>query len=130
MHGYVIRLMEEKIRKAMSRSPAAAILGPRQCGKSTTAKIMIREISSVYLDLQDRTDRNKLAEPELFFDRHRDKLICLDEIQLLPECFSVLRWEIDRDRRPGRFMILGSASFSGAAIFCLSPVRSSTGLPS
>lgn len=65
---------------------------------------------SVYLDLQDRIDRNKLLEPELFFDRHRDKLICLDEIQVLPEFFSTLRSEIDKDRRPGRFLILGSAS--------------------
>ncbi len=55
-------------------------------------------------------DRSKLAEPELFFDRHRDKLICLDEIQQMPEFFSILRSEIDRNRRPGRFLILGSAS--------------------
>ncbi|MCP4674334.1 MAG: ATP-binding protein [Deltaproteobacteria bacterium] len=48
--------------------------------------------------------------PELFFDRYRDRLICLDEIQKLPELFTALRSEIDRDRRPGRFLILGSAS--------------------
>ncbi len=87
-----------------------AILGPRQCGKSTLAKALLQEYPAVYLDLQDRVDRNKLIEPELFFDRYRDKLICLDEIQLLPEFFQVLRSEIDRDRRPGRFLILGSAS--------------------
>ena len=51
-----------------------------------------------------------MSEPELFFDAYRDKLICLDEIQRLPEFFSVLRSEIDKDRRPGRFLILGSAS--------------------
>ena len=65
---------------------------------------------AVYLDLQDRADRAKLNEPELFFEHHRDELVCLDEIQLLPEFFSALRSEIDRDRRPGRFLILGSAS--------------------
>jgi len=110
MHGYVHRFIEEKLHRALARSPAVAILGPRQCGKSTTAKILLKNISSVYFDLQDRVDRNKLAEPELFFDHHRDKLICLDEIQLLPEFFSILRSEIDRDRRAGRFLILGSAS--------------------
>ncbi len=110
MHGYINRLIEEKINKSLSRSPATAILGPRQCGKSTTARKMLENQPSIYLDLQDRVDRNKLAEPELFFDRYRDKLICLDEIQLLPEFFSVLRSEIDKDRRPGRFLILGSAS--------------------
>lgn len=65
---------------------------------------------AVYLDLQDRTDRAKLNEPEIFLEQHRDKLVCFDEIQHLPEFFSVLRSEVDRERRPGRFMILGSAS--------------------
>lgn len=110
MHGYITRFIEEKIHKSLSRSPATAILGPRQCGKSTTARMILKNQPSIYLDLQDRVDRNKLAEPELFFDRYRDKLICLDEIQRLPEFFSVLRSEIDKDRRPGRFLILGSAS--------------------
>ena len=72
--------------------------------------MFLSENASVYLDLQSRVDRNKLIEPELFFDRYRDRLICLDEIQLLPEFFSILRSEVDKDRRPGRFLILGSAS--------------------
>lgn len=110
MHCYLPRFVETEIHRALARSPAVAILGPRQCGKSTTAKMLLRNIRSVYLDLQDRVDRNKLGEPELFFDRYRDKLICLDEIQRLPDFFSVLRSEIDKDRRTGRFLILGSAS--------------------
>jgi hypothetical protein len=110
MHGYIKRAAENDLQRALARSPAVAILGPRQCGKSTMAKKILETVPAVYLDLQDRTDRNKLAEPELFFDRYRDQLICLDEIQLLPEFFSVLRSEIDKDRRPGRFLILGSAS--------------------
>jgi predicted AAA+ superfamily ATPase len=110
MHAYIPRIAEKHLKKALSRSPAVAILGPRQCGKSTLAKAYLKNIASAYLDLQDRTDRSKLAEPELFFDRHRDELICLDEIQRLPGFFSTLRSEIDRDRRPGRFLILGSAS--------------------
>ncbi len=110
MHGYIPRLAEQELRKAMARSPVVAIVGPRQCGKSTMAKAIISNLPSVYLDLQDRVDRNKLSEPELFFDRYREKLICLDEIQLLPEFFAFLRSEIDKDRRPGRFLILGSAS--------------------
>ncbi len=110
MHGYIPRAAEKKILRTLTRSPAVAILGPRQCGKSTLAKRIIADTPAIYLDLQDRVDRNKLSEPELFFDRYRDRLICLDEIQLIPEFFSVLRSEIDRDRRPGRFLILGSAS--------------------
>ena len=110
MHGYLPRTAEEKLNKSLMRFPAVAILGPRQCGKSTMAKAVLQGQDAVYLDLQDRTDRNKLNEPELFFDRYRSRLICLDEIQLLPEFFSILRSEIDKDRRAGRFLILGSAS--------------------
>ncbi len=110
MHGYISRLAEKGLRRALERSPAVAILGPRQCGKSTLAKEFLKSIDSLMLDLQDRADLNKLNEPELFFDRYRSKLVCLDEIQRLPDFFSVLRSEIDRNRRPGRFLILGSAS--------------------
>ncbi len=110
MHDYVGRLAEKELKKALKRSPAVAVLGPRQCGKSTLAREFIKNINSIYLDLQDRTDQNKLNEPELFFDRYRHKLICLDEIQRVPDLFSTLRSEIDRDRRPGRFLMLGSAS--------------------
>ena len=80
MHGFIARHVENKIQRALKRAPAVAILGPRQCGKSTTAKMLLKNIPSIYLDLQDRIDRNKLVEPELFFDRYRDELICLDEI--------------------------------------------------
>lgn len=110
MHGYIPRIAESHLSRALSRSPAVAILGPRQCGKSTLAKAFLKNIPSAYLDLQDRVDRNKLLEPELFFDQHRNELICLDEIQRLPGFFSTLRSEIDRHRQPGRFLILGSAS--------------------
>ncbi|WP_201247126.1 ATP-binding protein [Halochromatium salexigens] len=110
MHGYIPRLAEQALQRGLSRAPALALLGPRQCGKSTLARHWLGDAPAVYLDLQDRADRAKLNEPELFFDHHRDALICLDEIQLLPEFFSALRSEIDRDRRAGRFLILGSAS--------------------
>lgn len=110
LHGYVPRLAEEQVRKGLARSPAVAILGPRQCGKSTLARRVLEGAGAVYLDLQDRADLAKLNEPELFFERHRDRTVCLDEIQRAPELFTVLRSEIDRLRKPGRFLILGSAS--------------------
>ncbi|WP_295606512.1 ATP-binding protein [uncultured Lamprocystis sp.] len=110
MHGYLPRRAEAALQRALSRAPAAVILGPRQCGKSTLARHILAPLDAVYLDLQDRTDRARLTEPEIFLEHHRAGLVCLDEIQLLPEFFSALRSEIDRDRRPGRFLILGSAS--------------------
>jgi len=111
MHGYFPREAGGALAKALGRAPAALLLGPRQCGKSTLARqLLAQRGDAVILDLQDRADRARLQEPELFFEAHRHQLVCLDEIQLLPEFFSLLRAEIDRDRRPGRFLLLGSAS--------------------
>ncbi len=111
MHGYFCRDAGATLAKALGRAPAALLLGPRQCGKSTLARrLLAQRGDAVILDLQDRADRARLQEPELFFEAHRHQLVCLDEIQLLPEFFSLLRAEIDRDRRPGRFLLLGSAS--------------------
>ena len=110
MHGYLPRRAEAGLNRALARVPAAVILGPRQCGKSTLARHALAPLDAIYLDLQDRIDRVRLAEPEIFLEHHRNRLVCLDEIQRLPEFFSALRSEIDRDRRPGRFLMLGSAS--------------------
>jgi predicted AAA+ superfamily ATPase len=92
-------------------SPAVLLLGPRQVGKTTLARqVAARHPGSVFLDLESRADRARLAEPELFFARHRDRLVILDQVQLMPDLFAHLRPEIDADRRPGRFLLLGSAA--------------------
>ena len=62
------------------------------------------------VDLERPSDLAKLADPELFLSRHTGQLIVLDEIQRRPDLFSVLRPLIDENRRPGRFLLLGSAS--------------------
>ncbi|MGQ0503748.1 MAG: ATP-binding protein [Myxococcaceae bacterium] len=88
-----------------------ALLGARQVGKTTLARTLAAQASNaVYLDLESRPDRLKLNEPELFLAGVRDRLVILDEIQTVPDLFRVLRPEIDADRRPGRFLLLGSAS--------------------
>jgi len=111
MMEYLNRDVTETVRKYLKSFPAVAILGPRQCGKSTLAKHITGNIKeSVYLDLERMTDRNKLTDPELFFKLNSKKLICLDEIQKLPEIFSTLRSIIDENNRNGQFLILGSAS--------------------
>lgn len=108
---YITRDITETLRKYLKNFPAVAMLGPRQCGKSTLVKHIISDLKqSVYLDLESMSDRNKLTDPELFFKLNSDKLICLDEIQKLPEIFSTLRSIIDRNNRNGQFIILGSAS--------------------
>jgi len=111
MHGLIERNIKAFVNENLSVFPAVSILGPRQCGKSTFVKMLYQNSNGfLYLDLQNLDDLNKLGEPMLFFKANPDVTICLDEIQLVPELFSVLRSEIDRNRRPGRFILLGSAS--------------------
>ncbi len=91
-----------------------ALIGPRQVGKTTLAHEVAAGRPSLYLDLENSSDRAKLAEPELFLARHEDKPVILDEIHRVPELFPSLRGIIDQSRRKGhgtgRFLILGSAA--------------------
>lgn len=100
------------IEKRLRKNPVVALLGARQVGKSTLAKQIIKKYKdSIYLDLEKRSDRQKIeTDTELFLKMNCDKLICLDEIQLLPEIFSSLRSFIDARGNNGQFLILGSAS--------------------
>jgi predicted AAA+ superfamily ATPase len=108
---YINRLIERSLEDFTNFFPATAILGPRQCGKSTLIKEFLKKNqNNLYLDLQLDSDRQKLINPEQFFSFFEGRQICLDEIQRTPEIFSVLRSMIDKNRVPGRFIILGSAS--------------------
>lgn len=106
------RLAATKIADHLSWSPAVGILGPRQVGKTTLAKTFATDpAKAVYLDLDTASARARLGNPQAFFAANRQRLVVLDEIQNQPELLGELRGEIDEDRRPGRFLILGSASF-------------------
>ncbi len=110
----IARQLLTDLRTALAESPAVALLGPRQVGKTTLALALAGDHASVYLDLESAADRAKLAEPELYLPQHEDKLVILDEIQRVPQLFQSLRGLIDagrrRGRRSGRFLLLGSAS--------------------
>jgi len=111
MQELIVRQSEDFLKVNLDVFPAVVIVGPRQCGKSTLVKMVAEELADfVYIDLQNRNDLAKLNEPGLFFQANRNKTICLDEIQLMPDLFSVLRSEIDSNRQKGRFILLGSAS--------------------
>jgi predicted AAA+ superfamily ATPase len=93
----------------MARNPIAAILGPRQCGKTTLARSIAEGRKAAYFDLEDPRDQARLSEPLLALDGLRG-LVVLDEIQRRPDLLPLLR--VLADRRPvrTRFLILGSAS--------------------
>ena len=108
------RRYQPHVETALRRQPAVALLGPRQAGKTTLALEIAETRPSVYLDLESPQDRAKLADPQLYFEQHSDKLVILDEIHRAPEIFQTLRGVIDRSRRRGRrtglFLLLGSAA--------------------
>jgi predicted AAA+ superfamily ATPase len=108
---YYPRRLEGRVKAALERFPATAVLGPRQCGKTSMAKALLGgHRDSIYLDLERPSDRRKLSDPELFFEHHRGQLVCLDEIQRAPELFPVLRSVLDSGGGPGQVLLLGSAS--------------------
>lgn len=100
--------LTKHIEKALSRNPVTALLGPRQCGKTTLARQFVAPKSVNYFDLEDPNAQQRLANPMLSLKELRG-LIVLDEIQLRPDIFPVLRVLSDRENAPATFLVLGSA---------------------
>lgn len=98
-----------KLREAISHAPVTLLTGPRQAGKSTLARQTIASSPPAFFDLEDHRDLARLAEPTLAL-RDTGETIVIDEAQRVPDLFPVLRVLVDEDRRPGRFVVLGSAS--------------------
>lgn len=112
----ISRLLAPSLTDALAHSPAVALLGPRQAGKTTLALEVAKAARrpSLYLDLESEQDHAKLAQAELYLADHADELVILDEVHRAPGLFPVLRGLIDKGRRAGkkagRFLLLGSAS--------------------
>ncbi len=112
MKNLLNRFKSKEIKDYLEVFPVVAILGARQVGKTTLAKEIckILDLDFIYLDLENSSDLNKLNEPELYFQRNKNKIIVIDEIQLKPHFFKVLRGIVDQRNLLGQFIILGSAS--------------------
>jgi predicted AAA+ superfamily ATPase len=106
MQGMISRIYTQQIRDKLSKFPAVAILGPRQCGKTTLA----RQFGGIYFDMESQGSQARLdAEWEVI--TAGKKLVVIDEAQQAPKVFSRLRGAIDsRRKRNGRFLLLGSVS--------------------
>jgi predicted AAA+ superfamily ATPase len=99
----------QMVRTALKRSRVAALLGPRQCGKTTLARQLVPADSLNYFDLEEAQSLARLAEPDTTL-RPLKGLVVIDEIQRRPDLFPLLRVLADRQPLPARFLILGSAS--------------------
>ena len=109
------RSLYPSLLESLQTFPVVGLVGPRQVGKTSLAKQLATDLSAtgrspVMLDLERPSDLAKLAEPELFLEPLADRLVIVDEVQLKPDLFGVLRALVDARRTPGQFLILGSAA--------------------
>lgn len=100
----------DRLANSVRRSVITALLGPRQCGKSTLARQFIkRTVAATYYDLENPDDSARLRSPMRELEARRG-LVVIDEIQRHPDLMAILRVLADRRPIPARFLILGSAS--------------------
>ena len=99
----------KNITKILELFPVAALVGPRQCGKTTLARIIAEKNPSTFFDLENPVDVARLSAPMSVLENIKG-LVIIDEIQRKPELFELLRVLADRADNPAKFLILGSAS--------------------
>lgn len=106
----ITRISEKKVKELLDGFPCVAMIGPRQVGKTTLAKKISQDFpGSLYLDLEFQKDYNKLEDAETFLRHFEGNLVIIDEVQRKKNLFPALRALIDEKRKPGRFLLLGSA---------------------
>lgn len=98
-----------QIARALDVHPVAALLGPRQCGKTTLARMIAEQQPSTYFDLENPVDVRRLSAPLTVLET-LPGLVILDEVQRQPELFELLRVLVDRPQNSAHFLLLGSAS--------------------
>lgn len=106
------RIKDKEINQLLDIFPVVAIIGPRQCGKTTMAKKLSVKAGkdTVYFDLESPNDSILFTQPEFFLERLTENRIIIDEVQRLPELFAILRSLVDRKKQKGKYLLLGSAS--------------------
>lgn len=107
------RIEITELTRLLKTNPAVALLGARQIGKTTLAKLYASKAKkeTLYLDLELESHFNRLQnDAESYLLKNKDKLIIIDEVQRMPKLFALLRALIDIDRKPARFLLLGSSS--------------------
>jgi len=108
---YISRHINTELQGLLKNNPVTALIGPRQCGKSTLAKKIIAGMENViYLDLERPSDLAKLNDAEWFFSSQKDNMFCIDEVQRKPDMFPLIRSLVDEWGENQKIFILGSAS--------------------
>jgi predicted AAA+ superfamily ATPase len=100
---------KKAINQSLKNNPVVALLGPRQCGKTTLARLIASQRESEYFDLENPLDLSRLSNPMLTLENIKG-LVVIDEIQRKPELFEILRVLVDRPEKQAKFLVLGSAA--------------------
>lgn len=102
------RALENAVRVAVSDRPVVLIQGPRQCGKTTLAKLAAP--NALYVNLDDSVTYSRVVRDTASFVRSAPGTMIIDEVQRVPELLRAIKVTVDEDRRPGRFLLTGSAN--------------------
>lgn len=98
------------LEKNLLESPVTAIIGPRQCGKTTLARQFTTGSNIHFFDLENPADHFALEDPIFALQQYQNELVIIDEAQRMPALFPGIRVLVDQNRKPGRFLLLGSAT--------------------
>ena len=104
------RNIEPHIRDALADTPVVLLNGARQTGKTTLALKLVSELPLRYVTLDDATILSAAASDPQGFIRGLGQGVVIDEVQKVPSLFPAIKLEVDSDRRPGRFLLTGSAN--------------------
>lgn len=115
MNSEIVRRLEPLVSEALTDTRVIGIVGPRQAGKSTLAQRLVAMAdSATYVTFDDLTIRTIAEADPQGFVSGRPGLLAIDEVQRVPELLLAIKAEVDRDQRPGRFLITGSTQLSAA----------------
>lgn len=106
---HVERRISETLFAILMTSPVVAITGPRTAGKSTLARELMQARGGTFLDLDDPAVRRLAVDDPTAFVRDLPEPVIIDEFQYAPDVLSAIKAELNRDRRPGRYVLTGSA---------------------
>src|SRR5688500_12418726 len=110
MAMYYPRYAESRLVQALTDSPVVLVHGPRQCGKTTLARRVGEARGYTYLSFDDDVVAAAAESDPVGFVGDLPERVILDEVQRVPSLFTSLKASVDRDRRPGRFLLTGSAN--------------------
>ena len=110
MSGFYPRHAESPLQDALRDSPVSLIHGPRQSGKTTLAHMVCDPLGFDYVSFDEDAVRNAAQSDPAGFIFNLSTPVILDEIQRVPDIFPALKLEVDRNRRPGRFVLTGSTN--------------------